>query len=79
MIRVRYPEITVLVFPVLESRKTVLRKGCASLRPKAKNCQPFQNTLYVNYRSSPLVEGTDLEDVLSFFGESFNSETLLKG
>ena len=30
-------------------------------------------------RSSPLVEGTDLEDVLSFFGVSFKSETLLKG
>ena len=34
----------VLVFPVLESRPTVLRKGCACVRPKAENLWPFQDT-----------------------------------
>ena len=64
MTRVRYPEITVLVFPVLEGRKTVLRKGCASLRPKAKNCQPFQNTLSVRVTNTGknFEHGTNLDN-----------------
>ena len=33
-----------LVFPALESSKTVLKIGCASLRPKADSFWPFQDT-----------------------------------
>ena len=37
-----FSKCQLLVFPVLKSRKTVLRNGCASSRPKAKNLLPFQ-------------------------------------
>ena len=34
-----------LVFPVLESRSTVLRRVCAISKPKAENLRPFQDNV----------------------------------